>query len=67
MPRAALHASALGFRHPKTGEWRRFSIDMPTDFKLVCGALRKVEWSKHDVYKNMVRSSEYVERAVIGH
>ncbi|MFH1007954.1 MAG: RluA family pseudouridine synthase [Candidatus Latescibacterota bacterium] len=33
MPRQALHAATLGFVHPKTGEPREFSAEMPEDMK----------------------------------
>jgi 23S rRNA pseudouridine1911/1915/1917 synthase len=33
LPRQALHAKTLGFRHPKTGEFMRFSSDLPEDLK----------------------------------
>jgi 23S rRNA pseudouridine1911/1915/1917 synthase len=31
-PRQMLHAWKLGFRHPRTGEWRNFEAPMPSDF-----------------------------------
>ena len=31
-PRQALHATSLGFRHPRTGETLRFATPMPGDF-----------------------------------
>ena len=31
-PRQMLHAWKLGFRHPRTGEWRSFEAPLPDDF-----------------------------------
>ncbi|NJL13718.1 MAG: RluA family pseudouridine synthase [Microscillaceae bacterium] len=35
MPRQALHAKSLGFRHPRTEEWLQFDSALPTDFEQV--------------------------------
>ena len=32
-PRQMLHAWKLGFRHPRTGEWKQFQASLPDDFK----------------------------------
>jgi len=32
-PRQMLHAWKLGFRHPRTGEWKQFQAPVPDDFK----------------------------------
>ncbi len=32
-PRQMLHAWKLGFRHPRTEEWKRFEAPLPDDFK----------------------------------
>jgi 23S rRNA pseudouridine1911/1915/1917 synthase len=32
IPRQMLHAWKLGFRHPRTGEWRTFEAPLPNDF-----------------------------------
>jgi 23S rRNA pseudouridine1911/1915/1917 synthase len=32
-PRQMLHAWKLGFRHPRTGEWKNFEAPLPDDFK----------------------------------
>lgn len=32
-PRQMLHAWKLGFRHPRTGEWKNFQASVPDDFK----------------------------------
>ncbi|HEU0275570.1 MAG TPA: RluA family pseudouridine synthase [Candidatus Udaeobacter sp.] len=37
-PRQMLHAWKLGFRHPRTDEWKRFEAALPEDFR---GALAK--------------------------
>jgi 23S rRNA pseudouridine1911/1915/1917 synthase len=31
-PRQMLHAWKLGFHHPRTGEWKLFEAQLPTDF-----------------------------------
>lgn len=33
LPRQALHAKSLGFKHPKTGEWMQFDSELPEDFQ----------------------------------
>lgn len=33
LPRHALHAKTLGFRHPQTGEWMQFDTEMPVDMQ----------------------------------
>ena len=35
LPRQALHAKTLGFTHPKTGEFMRFSSELPDDMTVV--------------------------------
>ncbi len=40
MPRQALHACALGFVHPSTGEHVRFTADLPADMQHVLARLR---------------------------
>jgi 23S rRNA pseudouridine1911/1915/1917 synthase len=35
MPRQALHAKSLGFKHPRTEEWMQFDSDLPADFTAV--------------------------------
>jgi 23S rRNA pseudouridine1911/1915/1917 synthase len=37
-PRQMLHAWKLGFRHPRTGEWRNFEAPLPDDFKQAIAA-----------------------------
>src|SRR5437667_3170380 len=32
LPRQMLHAWKLGFRHPRSGEWRNFEAPLPNDF-----------------------------------
>ncbi|MCU0445724.1 MAG: RluA family pseudouridine synthase [Microscillaceae bacterium] len=32
IPRQALHAKSLGFKHPRTGKWMQFDSDLPPDF-----------------------------------
>ena len=32
IPRQALHAKTLGFEHPETGEYMRFTSELPEDF-----------------------------------
>jgi 23S rRNA pseudouridine1911/1915/1917 synthase len=33
LPRQALHARTLGFEHPKTGEWKSFTSEIPNDMQ----------------------------------
>jgi 23S rRNA pseudouridine1911/1915/1917 synthase len=35
LPRHALHAKELGFKHPATGEWIQFSSELPADMQEV--------------------------------
>jgi 23S rRNA pseudouridine1911/1915/1917 synthase len=37
-PRQMLHAWKLGFRHPRTGEWRSFEAPLPNDFNQAIAA-----------------------------
>jgi 23S rRNA pseudouridine1911/1915/1917 synthase len=37
-PRQMLHASKLGFHHPRTGEWKIFQAELPQDFKRAIAA-----------------------------
>ena len=39
-PRLALHAAALGFRHPETGEALQFRAPLPQDFLDLLAVLR---------------------------
>ena len=39
--RQALHASLLGFIHPLTGKYLRFSVDMPLDMQNLATGLKK--------------------------
>ncbi len=43
MPRQALHAKKLGFRHPVTGEMMRFDSEMPRDMAALIAALDSIE------------------------
>jgi 23S rRNA pseudouridine1911/1915/1917 synthase len=36
-PRQMLHAWKLGFRHPRTGDWKNFGAPLPDDFKQAIG------------------------------
>ena len=38
-PRQMLHAWKLGFRHPRTGEWKNFEAPLPDDFKQAIAAV----------------------------
>lgn len=40
-PRIFLHAESLGFKHPKTGAWVRFEIELPQDLKTALAGLKK--------------------------
>ncbi|GAB3823083.1 hypothetical protein GCM10028895_29300 [Pontibacter rugosus] len=35
MPRQALHAKSLGFKHPVTKEFMQYDSELPQDFKAV--------------------------------
>jgi 23S rRNA pseudouridine1911/1915/1917 synthase len=45
LPRQALHAKTLGFVHPKTGEFMRFTSDIPEDMQLCIEKWRN--YAKH--------------------
>jgi 23S rRNA pseudouridine1911/1915/1917 synthase len=40
-PRQALHAAALGFRHPVTGKAMRFEVPLPADMRDIVAILRR--------------------------
>jgi 23S rRNA pseudouridine1911/1915/1917 synthase len=40
LPRQALHAKTLGFRHPTTGVWMQFDSELPADLSEVLAAWR---------------------------
>lgn len=40
MPRHALHAKTLAFRHPTTGAWLEFDSELPADFRALLNAVR---------------------------
>ncbi len=42
MPRQALHASSLGFKHPRSGEWMDFHSELPADFQAVIELVSKL-------------------------
>ncbi|MDQ3289755.1 MAG: RNA pseudouridine synthase, partial [Bacteroidota bacterium] len=42
MPRQALHAKSLGFRHPTTKQIMQFDSDLPDDFKIVLERWQKL-------------------------
>jgi len=42
LPRQALHAAVLGFRHPITGDELRFTSDLPNDLAQLLSLLRKL-------------------------
>lgn len=45
LPRQALHAKTLGFEHPTTGEWMRFTSEIPEDIEACVEKWRS--YSKH--------------------
>ncbi len=49
MPRQALHAKKLGFRHPVTGEMMRFDSELPRDMAVLIAALDKLETRRSDI------------------
>ena len=42
MPRQALHAKSLGFKHPSTGKWMEFDSEIPPDMQEVLERWRKL-------------------------
>lgn len=46
LPRQALHAKTLGFRHPVTGEWMRFDSEIPADMQAVIDKWRTYSSAK---------------------
>jgi 23S rRNA pseudouridine1911/1915/1917 synthase len=40
-PRQALHARSLGFKHPVSGEWMQFEVDLPADMLAVISKWRE--------------------------
>ena len=47
LPRQALHAKTLGFKHPKTGEWMSFTSETPDDMQQCIEKWRS--YSKHQI------------------
>ena len=45
LPRQALHAKTLGFKHPETNEFMRFESPVPEDMQLCIAKWRN--YSKH--------------------
>ena len=41
-PRQALHATTLGFKHPRSNEFVSFSSEFPDDFKQLLGCLKNL-------------------------
>lgn len=46
MPRQALHAKSLGFRHPITGKYINFDSELPADMQAVLGKWRSYSINK---------------------
>jgi 23S rRNA pseudouridine1911/1915/1917 synthase len=44
--RQALHASALGFEHPRTGKWMSFTTELPEDMRELLRFLEKTDRSQ---------------------
>lgn len=40
LPRQALHAKTLAFRHPASGAWMEFDSELPADFQALLDAIR---------------------------
>jgi len=49
LPRQALHAKVLGFKHPRTGEFMRFESDLPEDMTTVLDKWRTYVNARRDV------------------
>ncbi len=47
LPRQALHARSLAFKHPSTGQWMEFSSDLPDDLRTVVSRWREYSASRH--------------------
>ncbi|MBC8111734.1 MAG: RNA pseudouridine synthase, partial [Verrucomicrobia bacterium] len=47
MPRQALHAKSLGFKHPRTQEWMQFDSELPEDFTALLD-----KWRHYAHYSN---------------
>jgi len=45
LPRQALHAKTLGFKHPKTGKWLSFTSELPQDMQVCIQKWR--DYAKH--------------------
>jgi len=48
LPRQALHAKVLGFKHPRTGEHVRFESELPADMQAVLDKLRTYVEARKD-------------------
>ncbi|MCK4361306.1 MAG: RNA pseudouridine synthase, partial [Bacteroidales bacterium] len=47
LPRQALHAKSLGFKHPISGKYLSFDSELPEDMKTVIE-----KWEQYSNYKN---------------
>ena len=48
LPRQALHAKTLGFRHPSTGKWMEFDSELPSDMQETIERWRKLTRNKYE-------------------
>lgn len=48
MPRQALHAKSLGFKHPSTGKWMEFDSELPADMKEVIDRWKRLTAGKYE-------------------
>jgi 23S rRNA pseudouridine1911/1915/1917 synthase len=53
-PRQMLHAWKLGFRHPRTEEWKSFEAPLPDDFNQAIAA-SGLEFRLQAIQENLTR------------
>ena len=49
LPRQALHAKSLGFKHPATGEWMQFDSELPEDMENALASFRRYTDAKRQM------------------
>lgn len=56
IPRQALHAKSLGFRHPVSGEYMLFDSELPEDMSAVLG-----KWRHYVKYRSLEEETEEIQ------